>query len=91
MRYLIPALLLLAACGRGDDFVDPAAFDSEPRCGAENYEYLLGRNASALEGVTLPRTARVLRPEDVISLDFSSERLTIDIDTNNLISSITCR
>lgn len=91
MRFLLPSLLLLAACGSGGGFSDPADFDGEPRCGSADYYYLLGKNASALDGVELPRSARVLRPEDVITLDFSPDRLTIDIDTNNLISSVTCR
>lgn len=89
MRFLLPSLLLLAACT--SEYANPAEFDGEPNCGASEYSYLLGQNASALDGVTLPSTARVLRPEDVIALDFSPDRLTIDIDTNNLISSITCR
>lgn len=89
MRFLLPSLLVLAACGSGG-FSDPADFDGEPRCGSADYYYLLGRNASALDGIELPSTARVLRPGDVITLDFSPDRLTIDIDTNNLISSVTC-
>lgn len=89
MRFLIPLLVLLAACG--DEFTDPAEFDGEPRCGAENYYELLGKRASVLETIDLPSTARVLRPDDVITMDFSPDRLTIDIDRSELITSVTCR
>lgn len=89
MRFLLPCLFVLSACGGQPANLDD--YDGEPRCGAEDYFYLLGKKASALEGVKLPRAARVLRPEDVITLDFSPDRLTIDIDTSNRISSITCR
>ncbi|PTX57816.1 peptidase inhibitor I78 family protein [Litoreibacter ponti] len=89
MRFLVPLCLLLAACGPRPS--DPADFDGVPRCGAEDFYYLLGRNASILDGIVLPQPSRVLRPEDVITMDFSPDRLTIDIDTNNLISSVTCR
>ncbi|SDW80787.1 I78 family peptidase inhibitor [Litoreibacter albidus] len=89
MRFLIPLLVLLAACG--DEFTDPAEFDGEPRCGAENYYELLGKRASVLDTIDLPSTARVLRPDDVITMDFSPDRLTIDIDRSELITSVTCR
>ncbi|WP_394198818.1 I78 family peptidase inhibitor [Litoreibacter albidus] len=89
MRFLIPLLVLLAACG--DEFTDPAEFDGEPRCGAESYYELLGKRASVLDTIDLPSTARVLRPDDVITMDFSPDRLTIDIDRSELITSVTCR
>ncbi len=89
MRFFLPLLLLLAACD--DKFDDPANFDGQPRCGAENYYNLLGKRASVLDSLDLPKSARVLHPEDVITMDFSPDRLTIDIDTSGLISSVTCR
>ena len=89
MRFLFPLLMLLAACG--DEFSDPADFDGQPRCGAENYYYLLGKKASALDKLSLPKASRVLHPGDIITMDFSPDRLTIDIDRSGLISSVTCR
>ena len=82
-------LMLLAACG--EQFADPASFDGTPRCGAENYYYLLGKKAAILEATELPKSSRVLRPDDIIAMDFSPDRLTIDIDRSDLISSVTCR
>jgi len=89
MRFLLPLLLILAACG--ETFDDPVEFDGQPRCGAENYYDLLGKREAALDGRALPQSVRVLHPEDVITMDFSPDRLTIDIDTSGLISSVTCR
>ena len=89
MRFFLPLLLLLSACD--DEFADPADFDGQPRCGAENYYYLLGKRASALDKLELPKSSRVLRPDDIITMDFSPDRLTIDIDRSGLISSVTCR
>lgn len=84
---------MLAACGdkASEPFSNADEFDGEPRCGAERFEHLLGRPEAALQNVDLPNTARVLHPEDIIALDFSPDRLTIDIDTSGIISSITCR
>ena len=89
---LIPvliALVLFSACTPA--LQDPSEFDGVPRCGAENFQFLLGKRASALDGVDLPSPSRVLRPGDVITLDFSPDRLTIDIDELGLITSVTCR
>ena len=93
MRFLFPIVLLLAACGEqvSDPFSSPDDFDGEPRCGAERFEHLQGKREAALKNVSLPSTARVLHPEDVIALDFSPDRLTIDVDTSGIISSVTCR
>lgn len=86
---LITAVAALTACT--PRLQDPSEFDGEPRCGAENFQFLLGKRETALEGVDLPPASRVLRPGDVITLDFSPDRLTIDIDGLGLISSVTCR
>lgn len=89
MRILLPVLLLLAACG--EKFDEPANFDGQPRCGAENYFDLLGKREAVLNDRDLPKSVRILHPDDVITMDFSPDRLTIDIDTSGLISSVTCR
>lgn len=86
---LLVTILVLSACSTPTD--DPAEFDGIPRCGAENFQNLLGKRESALNGVKLPDPHRILHPEDVITLDFSPDRMTIDIDGLGLISSITCR
>lgn len=85
----VPVILGLAACEPRP--ADPVEFDGVPRCGAENFQYLLGKRESALDGVELPEPYRVLHPGDIITLDFSPDRMTIDIDGLGLISSITCR
>ena len=89
MRYLFPLLMVLAACG--GELADPVEFDPTPRCGAQEFYFLLGKNAKVLDTIDLPSTARVLRPSDVITLDFSPERLTIDVDNLGLVASVTCR
>lgn len=92
--YLLVILAVSACSSETEDtdvFSDPADFDGVLRCGAENFQNLLGKRESALVGVNLPDPHRILHPEDIITLDFSPDRLTIDIDGLGLISSITCR
>lgn len=86
------AVILLSSCGLGGEpELDEADFDGVPTCGADQFQGLLGQSESVLEGVDLPAASRVLRPDDVIPLDFSPDRLTIDIDDIGRISSVTCR
>lgn len=90
--YALMAILLVAACSASQPKLsDPEDFDGVPRCGAENFQNLLGKPESVLKDVNLPDPHRILRPGDIIALDFSPNRLTIDVDGLGLISSITCR
>ena len=86
MRYLI-LIPILAACAPSV----PTRDDFTPSCGAEGYMQYIGASADVLQAIDLPNEARILRPNDAISLDFSPDRLTIDIDQLNRVSSVTCR
>ena len=86
---LLSLLVLVGACGQRE--AAPVEFDGTPNCGAEALQDLLGEPEAALDRIDLPSTARILRPGDAIALDFSPDRLTIDIDEIGRISSITCR
>jgi len=46
-----------------------------------------------LEEATLDagaRTARVIRPGDIVTMEFSAERLTIEVDGRNRIVDVRC-
>jgi len=86
MRYLL-IIPILAACAPSV----PTRDDFTPSCGAEGYVKYIGGSADVLQSIDLPRSARILRPNQAISLDFSPDRLTIDIDELNRVSSVTCR
>ncbi|GFE64473.1 I78 family peptidase inhibitor [Litoreibacter roseus] len=89
MRHTILFCLLLTACS--PQFSDPDDYNGVPTCGAADLQYLLGRPEAALAEIDLPAPSRVLRPGDIITLEFSPDRLTIDIDEAGRISSVTCR
>lgn len=85
-------LMVVAACGgSGPDGLDPSEYDGVPTCGAEDFQNLLGQKEGVLASVNLPKATRILRPTDAIALDFSPDRLTIDIDDQGRIGSVTCR
>lgn len=86
MRYLM-LLPLLVACAPAI----PTKDDLTPNCGAELFHSYVGTSAKALNKYDLPKSARILRPNQAITLDFSPNRLTIDVDELNRVSSVTCR
>lgn len=87
MKYAVPLLVLLAACTSNEI----PTRDPVPSCGAVGYSAFIGGPVAALEAQELPRSARILRPDQAITLDFSPDRLTIDVDQSGRVSSITCR
>lgn len=86
MRYLI-LIPILAACAPSI----PTRDDYAPACGAEDFVQYIGGSADVLQQIDLPKRSRILRPDEAITFDFSPERLTIDIDELNRVSSVTCR
>jgi len=86
MRYLL-IIPILAACAPSV----PTRDDFTPSCGAEEFVKYIGGSADVLQQIDLPRSSRILRPDQAISLDFSPDRLTIDVDELNRVSSVTCR
>lgn len=87
MRYLLILPILVAACAPSV----PTRDDFAPSCGADAYLKYIGGSADVLQQIDLPRSSRILRPDDAITLDFSPDRLTIDVDELNRVSSVTCR
>lgn len=87
MKYAVPFLLLLASCTSSEI----PTRDLVPNCGALGYLSFIGSPVTRLEAQELPRAARILRPDQAISLDYSPDRLTVDVDESGRVSSITCR
>jgi hypothetical protein len=85
MRLATMTCIVLAGCG-GDGGVDPDAPDP---CGAGAYQALAGANIAA---VTLPADlqARVLGPDDVVTLEYVADRLTIRTDRDGIILDLSC-
>lgn len=82
MRWLVPMILLLAACREEAGAPDDA-------CGADAYAGLIGSNIAA---VTLPADLnhRVLGPNDAATMDFVPDRLNIETDADGVIIGLRC-
>jgi hypothetical protein len=64
-------------------------------CDASAVQWAVGQPASAsvLEQVTLAsgaRSARVLHPGEMVTMEFSADRLTINVDAGNRIIDLNC-
>ncbi|WP_322894434.1 MULTISPECIES: I78 family peptidase inhibitor [unclassified Yoonia] len=88
MRHLIP-FLLLAACAVPDN--DPAPAPTLPdTCNVSRHIGLIGQPATALERVLIMDQVRVIRPDDMVTMDFRAERINFYISDGEVISDIRC-
>lgn len=94
MKQLIAAipLVVLAACqaptpGQAQN---PSQTQTEDQCGAKSHQSLVGTQDKALDKSTLPKSARVIYPDSVVTMDFSAERLNIHVGKDGKISRVTC-
>lgn len=90
-------LALLAGCSSTDTAPTQASkpANTNGKCSAEAAQSLLGQTASAevvekAREQSGARTARVLSPGDMVTLDYDSQRLNIDITEAEIIERISC-
>lgn len=74
----------------GDDMPDNLPPAAEDTCGAAGFANLIGQPREAAEAAPLPANARIVGPDDAVTMDFSPERLNVLLDTNNLVDRLTC-
>lgn len=92
MRFMVLAaagfvgLVSLTACkgeeetmAKGSTTCDPATF-----------EFLVGQDKSALEGVTVPEMVRVMAENSPATMDFHENRLNVVHDEAGKILKVTC-
>ena len=62
----------------------------EDTCGAAQLQGLIGQPVGILATMPFSGTVRILRPGDVVTMDFSPNRLNVDVDLNEVISGVRC-
>ncbi len=103
MRLTIATLatvapLLMSACGSTAPVSSEAGSPSMPaatRCNAAPAQFAVGRNVdAALEGDARARagakTSRVLRPGQVVTMEFNAERLNLSVDDAGRVTRVSC-
>lgn len=86
MKRLI-ALMLLAGCTAAQAPLPP---QTEDTCGAAQFANLIGQNATALERTLLLGPVRVIRPDDLMTMDFRPDRVNFRIGEDETIQRIDC-
>ena len=88
-RYAAAALLLgLAGCQLA--LPEPAPGPAPTACGAPALQGLVGQDAAVLHAMTFAVQVRIIRPGDMVTEDYSEQRLNIEVDANEKISRVYC-
>jgi starvation-inducible outer membrane lipoprotein len=91
----ITTTLVLSACSTTPS---PSQTPSAPvsgRCNAAPAQFAVGRNAnSALENEARARagakTVRVLKPNQIVTMEFNAERLNLSVDDAGRVTRVAC-
>ncbi|MEL6838134.1 MAG: I78 family peptidase inhibitor [Pseudomonadota bacterium] len=80
-------LLLLAACSPAPTPLPPTLEDT---CGARDYANLIGQDVTSLEKVLILGPVRVIRPGDMVTMDFLPDRINFGIDRDEKVIEVSC-
>jgi len=85
------APVLLSACV-GDTPKRPVVPERPPAqaCGADGLQGLVGQPARVLQTLKFEVQTRIIRPGMAVTMDYSENRLNIEIDERNRISRVAC-
>lgn len=93
-RPLAAAALLLSACVQAPSQPRPLPPQPDPpaadACGAGALQGLVGQPDTVLQTMRFSQQVRVIRPGMAVTMDFSPERLNIQIDREGRISRVSC-
>lgn len=60
------------------------------KCDVGQYQTLLGQPKEAITGIAFSGPVRVIEPGSAVTMDFSPERLNIEVDKTGLIIALRC-
>ncbi|SMO74114.1 I78 family peptidase inhibitor [Paracoccus laeviglucosivorans] len=85
------ALLVLAACEeQAPAPVSPSQPPTEDACGASRFQGLVGQSKDAVAKANLPEDARIIGPNDAVTMDFRPARLNVEIGTDDRVARVGC-
>lgn len=94
---LIPTLALLAACATppladAPMPVEPGGGigDTPDSCGLAQAQAFIGQPPEAVNAALFTQPVRVIRPGDLVTMDFNPERLNFRVGEDGLIESVDC-
>ncbi|MGB3316144.1 MAG: I78 family peptidase inhibitor [Albidovulum sp.] len=84
---ILLAIILLAACVQDDpNRPDPP----DASCSAEGLQHLVGQPETAFDPSGFDEPIRIIRPGDALTIDFSLQRLNVEIGLDGRITAIRC-
>ncbi|WP_411884812.1 I78 family peptidase inhibitor [Polaromonas sp. YR568] len=99
MRLLISIVastsVLVSACGTPTTGQAPEPAPVSGRCNAAPAQFAVGRNAdAALENEARARagakTVRTLKPNQIVTMEFNAERLSLSVDDAGRVTRVSC-
>ncbi len=93
--FIALPLLVLAGCATAPAPAPAPAGPGGGACNAAAAQFVVGRSADAAmqEAARLrsgARSVRVLRPGEAVTMEFSRERLNLELDAGGRIASVRC-
>jgi hypothetical protein len=92
--WVAAAALIVAGCATLEEPNEPAE-DTRFACSTARVAGLVGQAATTAVGAEAMRTAnartiRWIRPGDMVTMDYRTDRLNIDLDANNRVTGFRC-
>ncbi|MDR0210985.1 MAG: hypothetical protein LBJ33_17745 [Pseudomonas putida] len=94
------AAAVLAGCSTGgsssgSDSASSAPADNGGRCEASGADFAIGKQATPAlleqaRKASGSQLARILKPHDVITLEYRSERLNLNVDEKGVVTRVNC-
>ncbi|KQW37204.1 MULTISPECIES: I78 family peptidase inhibitor [Pseudomonas] len=90
------AAMFLSGCSTSESTPDPVATETgHSRCEAKAAEFAIGKQASPqlLEQARTragAQIARILKPNDMVTLEYRSDRLNLNTDANLVVNRVNC-
>lgn len=93
--FVTTASLAISACGTPAAGQAPEPSPVASRCNAAPAQFAVGRNAdAALENEARTRagakTVRVLKPNQIVTMEFNAERLNLSVDDTGRVTRVAC-
>lgn len=87
-----PAALALALALSACQAMAPtvAAGPAADACGAADWQSLVGRDVSPVLAATFANPIRIIRPDDMVTMDFQPGRINFRLNADDTVASVDC-
>jgi len=95
MGFVISSALLAGCSSKSEPVQAPVAEAGHSRCDAAAAQFAIGKQASPalLEQARIKagaQNARLLGPHDIVTLEYRSDRLNLNLDDNSSVTRVNC-